>query len=82
MQRHDVFKWCHPLTSNELIGASLIEHKPKQSCSKLLRSVLATTKSWNHGPNFTVAETCAMLEGVRANLVSIVGGFSSTKVER
>ncbi|KAI2644830.1 Myb-related transcription factor, partner of profilin [Labeo rohita] len=31
------------------------------------------------GPNFTVAETCALLEGVRANFASIVGGFSSAK---
>lgn len=31
------------------------------------------------GPNFTVAETCAMLEGVQANCASIVGGFSSVK---
>ncbi|CAL8254986.1 unnamed protein product [Arctogadus glacialis] len=31
------------------------------------------------GPNFTVAETYALLEGVRANFATIVGGFSSAK---
>ena len=31
------------------------------------------------GPNFGVAETCALLEGVRGNFASIVGGFSSAK---
>ena len=31
------------------------------------------------GPNFSVAETCALLEGVRGNFASIVGGFSSAK---
>lgn len=28
------------------------------------------------GPNFPVTETCALLEGVRGNCASIVGGFS------
>ena len=31
------------------------------------------------GPNFSVAETCALLEGVWGNLALIVGGFSSAK---
>ncbi|CAL8319216.1 unnamed protein product [Arctogadus glacialis] len=31
------------------------------------------------GPNFTVAETYALLEGVQANFATIVGGFSSAK---
>ena len=78
-QRH-VFKWSHPLTSDELIGLSQIENKPKQSRSRLIRSVFATPKSQNSkGPHFTVAETYALLEGVRGNFASMVGGFSSAK---